>query len=249
MQGTQRHQHAFTQCQRVFHAVVGASVLYFFFVHLFVWQTFKKHPVSKGYSGFVHRARIVHECAAFESMLHLCTVAFGSGREGGTCWEDQLFLLFSLKWLRYRPEHDVKLLTRRWELCVVVRKVICYLKIGRLCSSHQWTDRRIEGFAREVKYSEFHVTVSDAIELYVDNSRKEVSCVPNSNRKMRTVRKTTSKCKEGEGELKTDTHAAVAHSLRPGTSLPKSTNVAAFATRHSKRRGLKGFESAQVTLQ
>ena len=40
----------------------------------------------------MHRARTVHECAVFESMLHLCTVAFGSGREGGTCWGDQLSL-------------------------------------------------------------------------------------------------------------------------------------------------------------
>ena len=42
--------------------------------------------------------------------MHVCTVAFGSGREGGTCWKDQRFLL---KWLRYRPEHDVKLLGSR----------------------------------------------------------------------------------------------------------------------------------------
>ena len=50
--------------------------------------------------------------------MHVCTVAFGSGREGGTCWKDQRFLL---KWLRYRPEHDVKLLIKRWEFCVVVQ--------------------------------------------------------------------------------------------------------------------------------
>ena len=50
--------------------------------------------------------------------VHGCTVSFGSGREGGTCWRDQRFLL---KWLRYRPEHDVKLLVKRWELCVVVQ--------------------------------------------------------------------------------------------------------------------------------
>ena len=35
-----------------------------------------------------------------------------------THFVDQRFLL---KWLRYRPEHDVKLLIKRWKLCVVVR--------------------------------------------------------------------------------------------------------------------------------
>ena len=55
----------------------------------------------------MYSARTVQERTVLECTMRYCTVAFGSGREGGTCWEDQLCLL---KWLRYRPEHDVKLL-------------------------------------------------------------------------------------------------------------------------------------------
>ena len=62
--------------------------------------------------------------------VHGCTVAFGSGWEGGTCWGVQRFLL---KWLRYRPEHDVKLLIKRWELCVVVQ-----------WSCSEWMERALE---------------------------------------------------------------------------------------------------------
>ena len=57
-------------------------------------------------------ARKVRECIVHECTVHERTVSFGSGREGGTHWGDQCFLL---KWLRYRPEHDVKLLIKRWE--------------------------------------------------------------------------------------------------------------------------------------
>ena len=82
------------------------------------------------------------------------------GRAGRT----SIFCCFLLKWLRYRPEHDVKLLTRRWELYVVVRKVICYLKEDQ---SEFLEDRRLKDV--EKKYSEF---IGFSIELYVEKSQR-----------------------------------------------------------------------------
>ena len=88
-----------------------------------------------------------------------CPLAQGGrvGRAG----EVQRFLL---KWLRYRPEHDVKLLIKRWELCVVVQW---------RCS--EWMERALvliiggqfsgDFSARELK-KRFHVTVADAKEFF-----------------------------------------------------------------------------------
>ena len=88
---------------------VGAKLKEYFCrsANLLVVYTPRMHFVSKGYCVLCERAH----SAWVHGGLWL--------RAGG--WDvlgDQRFLL---KWLRYRPEHDVKLLIKRWELCVVVQ--------------------------------------------------------------------------------------------------------------------------------
>ena len=78
-------------------------------------RSVEMHFVSRGYCVLCVRAQCVNaQCMSAQCMNARCP--FGSGREGGTRWGVQRFLL---KWLRYRPEHDVKLLIKRWELYVV----------------------------------------------------------------------------------------------------------------------------------
>ena len=108
------------------------------------------HFVSKGYCVLCKRAH----SAWVHGDLWL--------RVGG--WDVLGSPALSAKWLRYRPEHDVKLLIKRWELCVVVQW---------RCSG--WMERALvliiggqfsgDFSARELK-KRFHVTVADAKEFF-----------------------------------------------------------------------------------